>query len=381
MDYQNFDPKAQGSWFVQNLRKVVGWSYLVADAAMAGRALSIAKGTKQEIQGLSPDSKEYKDLQKARSAKFDEVKGMALWSAGGVAMAAFGNRSAEKELAALEDKLYVYLQDNGVEIGEGRLARALKERNKGVLKKLEDFAYQYPAEIMHGAFVLGSVGLLRSGINDFTNGKGFGTLGMGICCLAGSLIGVLVKEKSPEELSKLEPAKNFGDKASRWLQAHANKATAALYFSNNLFSIESIREDYNLYRNKSHKTFDKERAKSPIFSNLYKWRVGAVSTYVFGAGVLQATSKSSGAGGEAVDNAKQHLMDEMADIIRQQPQEQRQLIIGQVSEYLSQRRELGMAQMDAKSIAAKLHESLGNTPASWVARSQPSSPEGERNLS
>lgn len=377
MAYQNIHVEEQASWFKRNLRKVVGWSYIAADAAMAGRGFSMIKGINDEIdrKGYSPDSEEFKKLTKEKSDVKWDIGGMGIWAAGGIAMARYGNRPLEKEYTSLKNKLAAYLHDQGVNLEGDALEVALREKNKSVLKKIEDFAYQYPSEIMHAAFAIGSVGLIKGGLSEFKGpDKKFGTLGMGICCIIGALIGVMVKEKTPEELAKLGSARGMGDKASRWLQANANKTTSAFYLANNAFSAMSVFEDYKTYNDPKYKKYNADRAESKYFKNLFGWRVGALSTYIFGAGVLSATSKSSGFGGKMGEKAKEHIFNDMASICNEQPPEIRTQMIGMVSQYLSNRRELGMSSMDAAEISEKITHALDEVskPKTWAERANQS---------
>lgn len=381
MAYQNLQVEEQASWFKQNLRKVVGWSYIAADAAMAGRGMSVMKGIDKQLAPLTAtdalkkeNANKIESLLKERNAAKSEFGGMVIWGIGGLGMAIFGNRTVEKEFNALEDKLAAYLHDQGVKLEGDALEIALREKNKSVLKKIEDFAYQYPSEIMHACFAIGSVGLINSGIADYfgkkVDGKWekpetprIGTLGMGVSVIIGALIGLLVREKTPAELAKLGPANGITDKTSRWLQKNANKATSAFYLANNGFSALSVYEDHQTYRNPEYKVggkskYDAKRAEISEFKNLFGWRIGALSTYIFGAGVLATTSKSSGVAGGMGEKAKAHLYDDVAEIVRSQPKEAQQLMVGMVAEYLATRRELGMAQMDAKEISDKINEAL-----------------------
>ena len=366
MAYQNIQVEEQASWFKQNLRKVVGWSYIAADAAMAGRGLAVINGVNQQLAPLTAtealrtkNADLIKKLESEKKGAKDEFGGMVIWGLGGAAMAFFGNRPLEKEFSALENKLASYLHDQGVKLEGDALEIALREKNKGVLRKIEDFAYEYPSEIMHACFALGATGLIRSGLKDFKGpDKKIGTLGMGISVLTGALTGVLVKEKTPEQLAKLGPAKSTLDKASRWMQGNANKVTSSFYLANNAFSAMSVYEDHQTYNNPDYKNFNKERSEIKPFKSLFGWRVGALSTYIFGAGVLSTTSKSSGVSGEMGEKAKAHLYKDVAEIVRSQPEEAQQLMVGMVAEYLATRRELGMEQMEAKTISDKINEAL-----------------------
>ncbi len=366
MAYQNIQVEQEASWFKQNLRKVVGWSYIAADAAMAGRGISVIKGVDQELAPLMAteesrlaNAEEISNLQSQKEGAKSEFGGMVIWGLGGAAMAFFGNRPLEKEFTALEDKLASYLHDQGVKLEGDALEIALREKNKSVLKKIEDFAYEYPSEIMHACFALGATGLIQSGLKDFKGPeKKIGTLGMGISVLTGALAGVLLKEKTPEQLAKLGPPKSTMDKISRWAQGNANKVTSGFYLGNNAFSAVSVYEDHQTYNNPDYKKFNKKRSEISEFKSLFGWRVAALSTYIFGAGVLSTTSKSSGVTGNMGDKAKAHLYADVAEIVRAQPEESQQLMVGMVAEYLATRRELGMEQMEAKDISDHINEAL-----------------------
>ena len=378
--------EAQSNLFVDNLRRVVGASYILADSAYGRRCSILAAGYKKEMDALASkgekDSDRYKELEKLRNGEQKEMVGMGLWASGSVVMSLFGNRSTEKEMRALSKKLMAFLKDEGVELQGDALAKAIEEKNKNLFDKVLDFAYRYPSEIMHAGFVAGSLGIIANGIGKKgKNGEpdkktDIFTVGQGLVALIGALIGVFVPEKTPAQIAKLPPATNSLQQAGRFVQQHANKATSLFYLSNNGFSFMRMLDDKKKFA-KENWSKNNTAEQSRLFHEVWKVRGGALAAYLFGAGVLAATKKTSGGNS---DLAKQEMFEEATAIIRAQPPERQEQLIDQVSEYLSQRRELGMAQMDAKSIAAKLHESLGNTPASWVARSQPSSPEGGRSV-
>jgi len=285
------DDAPKAGWFKRNMRKMVGGFYTLADVIMLGQHLVLKKGFEDELGALDSTAANFDafkaSLTDKRNTQINGMKGMFSWGVGGLVMSLFGNRSIENEKTALEKKLSAYLYDQGVDLDADALQRALKEKNKSVIGHLKDFAYLHPSEIMHASFAYGAIELIKGGVRD----KNPAYFGMGASVLTGAMIGMLVKEKTPEQMAHLEPATNIFQKGSRWLQLNANTATSRAYLLNNLFSTYGIYGDIKKYKN-----FEGNVDHSPAFNNAALFRVGALASYVSGAVVLKSTSKESGHG-------------------------------------------------------------------------------------
>lgn len=352
-----------GNVFVDNLRRVVGMSYILADSLYGARSYILAEGYKKERDLHDKDSEEYAKLQKAVDGEMGEVRGMGLWAGGGAIMALFGNRSAKKEIKALSNKLAAFLKEEGIELTGEALDRALQEQDKTIFKKLIDFAYRYPSEIMHACFAVGSVGIIKNGAQN----KDIGALGMGISVLLGALIGVFVQEKTPEQIAKLPPAKNSFEKIGRNIQLHANKYTSTLYLTNNAFSALRVVSDKKKF-NKDSWMEDHQAPQSDWFHNVWKVRLGALATYIFGAGTLRLTKKGSNVTGEEGDLAKSRIFEEAAEMLVDMPDEIRDVYIRKTAEFLHQQRELGMTKIDPTVIAKEIQNAFVTHQESHIAK-------------
>ncbi|MDG1286170.1 MAG: hypothetical protein P8P30_01245 [Rickettsiales bacterium] len=368
MNSQNTEIEAKSNLFADNLRRVVGASYVVADGAYGARSLILAHGYKEEMKAITDkNSKRYKELDVARKGEIKEVAGMGLWAAGGITMALFGNRSTAKEMKALSNKLAAYLKDEGVNLEGDALARAMEEKNKNLFDKVTDFAYRFPSEIMHTCFAVGSVGVIANGIGKDGKKNNIGTLGMGVSVLIGALIGIFVPEKTAEQIAKMPPARTKLEQAGRFLQQHANKATSGLYLANNGFSAKRVMDDKKDFSEKNWKGTAKQ---STAFHNVWQVRAGALATYLFGASVLGLTSKESGTGKKG-DDAKDGIIQEAASMLANLPKAEQTELIERTSRYLIQNRELGFSQMNTEEVVDKITQALSQEAKAdnWVDRS------------
>lgn len=355
---QQIDESA--SWFAQNLRKIVGSSYILADSLYGVRSLILAKGFREEAKLLKDSNpKEAAELEEKAKGEMKEVWGMGLWAGGGAAMALFGNRSAEKEIKALSNKLAAFLKDEGVNVEGEALARALEEKDKNVFDKVLDFAYRYPSEIMHTCFAVGSGLMIIGAVGGKDKKTDWMTVGQGLTVLIGALIGIFVPEKTPKQIAKMGPAKNGFDQAGRFMKKYANRLTSGFYLGNNAFSAVRAYNDYKNYTKKNWKAEPRKAQQSAAFHNAWGIRASALAVYLFGAATLAKTSKNSGVSteGDEVD-IRDSIYQEAADILISLPENQRQDHVLKAAEYLSTRRELSMTKMDAAEIAAKINESL-----------------------
>jgi hypothetical protein len=369
---------------------------VLADGLYGTRSYILAQGYQREMDTLKqkhPDTyedlKEYVSFEQKYKSEMGEVNGMALWGFGGAVMAIYGNRSAAKEVKSLSNKLAAYLKEEGVNLQEDALARALEEQNKTVFQKVTDFAYRYPSEIMHTCFALGSIGVINNGLPKYgKNGKkdkGYDwmTLGQGLTVLIGALIGMFVKEKTPEQLAKLGPPKNGFERAGRYLHQYANKLTSGFYLGNNAFS--ALRT-YSDYKNFTKDNWQKE-IKTGVdhsktgFHDVWKIRAGALAVYLFGAAVLSMTSKTSGVKIDAeneADTPHSQIYQEAAEMLASMPDDMRDSYIRKTAKYLSNRRELGFTKIDAGEIAEKIFAALeeqqslakNNKPKGWKDRAE-----------
>lgn len=189
--------------------KLAGYLYLAGDASLLAFGI------------LRPGNEHKSLLQRAGGA----AGAGAIWSLGGLAAARYANESAARQTDRIGYAMGDYLRGRGIEIsGEATLLT----QPRGLVQKLEDFAYRHPAELLNGAYAVGSVSLMRS--------KGHNDRMMGYLVGAGSALGLLLPEAKDDP--DQEKPKGFIEKAKDFIK-HPLRFSGLLYLANNWFTLQN----------------------------------------------------------------------------------------------------------------------------------------------
>jgi len=327
--------------------KLAGYSYVLGDAAMMAAGM-------------------------ARGKKFsDEVVGGAIWAAGGVAAARYGNPNAEKQLELLANKLERHLKKEGYGIPDDVRAQNALLKKETFWQKIEDFLYQHPSEVLNGAYALGSGMLIRHGLQQI-NAKektwlpGSGNMAakfwIGMIVGTGALIGLFAKE-DPDARDKAKDG-GFVDKAVAFVREKPLRTTSALYFVNNGFLASEAFQDFSA-RSSKHSA---KALKPHYFSTMQ------LATYLFANAMLALSPRDQIASHlPAADIAK--LEDASARIIAAQAPQVQQALLADVSQYLATQKGIQQKPEDiATELATRITEITGERMAqaagnvSWAER-------------
>lgn len=371
---------AQKGW---SKRELVGTGYLIGDAAMFANGMLKAMAYHRNAKEGAPEGYVGKNLtpqewHAERNAAAREALTGLVWGIGGVAMAKYGNRPLEGQMEALEQRLATHFKESGLTLSEDILAKALKEKDKSFFAKIEDFCYRYPTEILNVVYGgMAAATLVWDGVKDFKQnhmGKSLGfktdantfqlkdisSLGMGITIVIGALCGLLIKEKSKEQLDE---AGSTG--FSRWIQEKPMRATGAFYFANNYFTYE------NMMGNKAE--FQNE--KNPLYKNMYLFRGATLGSYLFGNVTLMGTATGAQGVNEPTEAAKKSILETTAKVILAQPKTDQEKLINDTAEYLTHQRELGFSRHTQRRVAEMITADLQQYASkaavkndSWVAK-------------
>lgn len=292
-----------------NSLKAAGYAYLVGDAAL------FASGV--------------------MAGRYKEAATGAIWAAGGLACARYGNPNADAQYKLLSHKLGDYLHAQGVVIPNTPDTNWLAQEG-GVIEKAEAFLYRYPSQILNGIFAASGLLLVNSGIQ---HNKKWDTAA-GALVVAGGLAGLLIPEKKPDPN---HPPESALEKTWAWVQEKPLRVTGALYTLNNAaMAMSAIDEVRNNPGQKSY---------------LFKFLTAA--SYVFANSML-ALSKKDGGGKEAHSRAAmQKLADASAHVIASQPKPLQEEVLQHISGFLAAQPH---SNMSAHDIAQLLHEKLAATP-------------------
>ncbi|MDE3061087.1 MAG: hypothetical protein KGJ06_08750 [Pseudomonadota bacterium] len=276
--------------------------------------------------------------------------GGAWWLAGGVVATMYGHPKAEKQFQLLSDRLGNYLRREGVEIPETPDTESLR-RKGGVLDHIESFMYTYPSQILNTAYTIGSLLLIRSGLQPKTGQKrDYALAGAGALVIAGALGGLLIKEKKPDPD---HPPQGAAEKAKAWIQEKPLRWPAIAYGLNDVMLAIST------YQNKKN---------NPL--NSLKWIT--VSTYAFG-NVMLALSKKNNAGNAANIEALEQLAETSAHVIAAQPPDIQEKLLQRVATFIALQKE---SHMTADEVSAMLHQKLASVASrgpltGWQHRTSP----------
>lgn len=349
------------SWFDQNRRKLVGYGYLIGDAAIFANGMLNARA--QNALGNT-------DIAKRR---MNEAWMGLGWAVGGVAMGVFGNRPLDKSMVALEDRLAAHFAEKGLVLSEELLLRAKKEKDKGFFGHLGDFCYKYPTEILNAIYGVLALTLVNNGYKDeYLTLKDKGPVGikdifkmpdfgMGITIVAGALAGLLIKHKSQEQIEE-EGLGSF----RATIHKNASVFNGGLYLANNAFTISGAIKNKEAYKDSA----------DAITRNMYLLRVVTAASYIGSNLLLAGGSSAEKTAAARADAGKQEILAGCVQIINAQPPELREKLIDETAKYLCQQRELGFSQHAPKRLAARLREAFSQpeltaeTPAGWVGKIQ-----------
>ncbi|MCE2927654.1 MAG: hypothetical protein LW823_08445 [Rickettsiales bacterium] len=313
--------------------KIAGFSYLAGDAALA-----IAKHQEGDKHGLG---------------------GAAIWAAGGLAAATFGNPSAEKQLCFLEERLGQYLRKQSVAIPRNPTTEELTKQH-GIIHHIQSFLYANPSELLNSFYALGGAMTLVGGIKKHNKMD----VASGILVTAGALAGLLIQEKQPDAD---HPASGMLGKLWESAQQKPLRVSGALYLANN---VPLFAEAY-----RKHKQGNKS----------YVARYLTAASYVFANSLLAISSRdSSGAGDDGKEAILSALAETAASVINAQPREVQEALIHNVSGFISSQPEIKKSAADiAKLLHQKLDEAhiVSGKPASWSQRLEitpPSAPMATR---
>ena len=317
--------------------KAAGYGYMTADIAGIGTSL-------------------------ARTGSGGSATGFAIWFAGGVAAARYGNPKSEKQLQLQANKIEQLMRRQGIEIPENARQHNVLLRKRSYLQKCEDFIYEHPSEVLNTMFGIGALGMLQTGwkkrathdllpksFNPADLEKVNSDLGIGICVLAGALSGLLIKE-DPNAKKKAEHG-NFLDKAIAFIKEKPLRLTGSLYALNNVYAAFGFIGDRK--RTAPH--------KGPIHP---KYLSGPMaSLYILSNVMMMLSSRDQTSAKGFSPDAIAKLEDAAARVIAAQPDEVRHQTIKDVANYMAKQKGFSRsADMLEKEIHARVHALTGQGP-------------------
>jgi len=290
--------------FKHNSLKSAGYAYLVGDSA-----LSVARLMEGDPTGAA---------------------GGALWAAGSIACAKYGNPKADKQLELLSHKLGEYLRKQGVAIPDSADTKMLTEEG-GIVEHVESFLYKYPSQMLNAVYGIGGAFVAHGGFRKNVKSD----IACGALIIAGALAGILIPEKSPDPE---HPPQGALQKAWAWMQEKPLRVSSAFYHANNVFTVLGA--------------FEKKRAYP--MGNSHYFRFLTAASFIFGNTMLSMSSKGHGGSGYDTQTI-QHLAQTCAQVVAAQPQPLQEALVQTIAGYLSSQPEV---HLKAAEVALMLNEKL-----------------------
>ena len=327
----------QRSWRDKTV-KAAGYGYLLGDAAMA--ASGLIKGDK--------------GAQIFRAG--------AIWSAGGIGAALYGNPDIEKQLDILAHKLEKHLAKNGATVTDAvRANTELLQGKDGLAAKLDRFLHTHPTELLNAAYAIGG-GVLLNGVRGrLGTQRGKIEAGMGALVLAGALCGLLIKE-DPNAQEKVDQ-NSLTSRVAGYIKEKPMRLASALYWANNGLGIANAVMD-----KKEYEHLPRAGMKAHHFSFLM------VASYIAANAMLFSSSRDQIQEKKFKPEHIAKLEQVAAEIIAAQPPQLQAALLTDVSKYLAHEK---MVDVTAEALSKQLIARVSDTSkqhlaqaagTSWAAR-------------
>ncbi len=307
----------------------------------------------------------YADNSDSRKAGMGRATSAVLYAGTGAIIARYGSSSISEQFERLEKKLAVFMQKEGISLDAELLQKADAETRKSWFAKLEDFAYDHPMECANTYNALATAGMLASGLWRRKSGEkisGDANLLNSLLVIAGTLVSVLVKERTPEQIAKK------GDAGTLWgkiQQQPLNYAVWPFMGADLSYGLQAYGE-YQAAQN------------MPAQSSFRNWALAmpAISAFVLATATLGDvltgfSSKKPGGDRDERAIAQQRLIDSAAHILSAQPPQTQAMLTHKAAEYLAKQHSLRMVDFDAKDLEMRILQQVRSIPG------QP--PLGEKN--
>jgi hypothetical protein len=301
--------------------KLAGYGYLLGDAALF--ASGMASGHhKEAATGL-------------------------IWTTGALTLARYGKPDQEHQLQEFNQQLREHFERENVAIPLGsNLSSAELSKHGGVVHTIENFLHKYPSQTLNAIYALGSVQLIRSGVQ---HGKHW-DVASGALVAGGALAGLLIPQQKPDPD---HPPQGTMAKAWSWIQEKPLRLSSGLYMANNVtLAMSAMRE----------------RQQNPAQKS-YMFKFLTVASYVVANGLLAMSSKEDQT--LAADPVlQQKLEDTAAAVIAAQPPQVQQAILKNTSAYLAQQLKLPTSHIE-QQLTARVALAAPALPApGWESRMQ-----------
>lgn len=320
--------------------KIAGVSYALGDVLMM--VAGIARHGAQRAMGT--------------------IGGSALWLSGGLAAARYGNPADAQLLRIHVQKLQQFLHARGVEISPELQADEPLLSSRSLWRKVEDYCYAHPSELLNSAYGIGASMVLLDGVRELRQGssmlpralslqalKGMSSsFWIGVLVLAGAVTGLCVKEdaKAREHAQGEGPLQQL----AAWVKEKPLRLSGAFYTANNGFLALRAWQDFT----ERHSLHAGAAVQPYVASTLQ------LASYCFANSMLMLSQRDQTAGRSLPPALQLRLEQAAATIIAAQPQSVRAPLLHEIANHLSHHQGIATAPAQLES---HLQQLLAARPA------------------
>lgn len=309
-------------WLKDKSLETCGWSYIVGDVALLASGLMSGRN-KEALSG-------------------------ALYTAGGLVLAGYGNVKTEHHLRRVAERTAQQLkQQAGGLPEECGLFTILKEKRHGVLPHIDDLLTRYPSQTTLSIYAMGALAMLQSGLKhnkswDVFYGATVGAAGIG---------SIIIPEKRKDEKHDEKPPTDLFGRLWSWIEEKPLRMAGYAYIVGGLALGMSAYREY----------LENPRQKSYIAKFI------TTGTYLFGDVLIALSNKDHTNAGGTFDAEEQRRITALAaEGIASYPKEMRAGLVHQMAGFLSTQPEM---QGKAADIAAAIGEQVAHMEKNpWACR-------------
>jgi len=274
----------------------------------------------------------------------------------------------------------------GVEIPKDSAIRVIADgHNEGALKKFTNFLQRYPAEVTNSVFGMAGSMMIWAGIKDYrANAKSkksiFMDIGLGCMTVLAGLISVFVEEEAPDPDA---PKKHGIARAWQYIKEKPLRAAGAALMVSTVSHAGATYKDWKdskavLANTASHTA--EEVAQATKHKKAIPGRAIFAFTNLSAEALMAVSSKGHGAGVKTDTSLDRSVYAVMADLVYRSPKEGRDLLLGNLSTYLSGKKRLGGHPADIENGIRDQLKALENNPWAGKVKSSPSPTKPEREI-
>jgi|GEM_PF-7021762 len=315
--------RTAGEWLQQTSLKTAGVLNLIGDGALLGSGF---------LNGRSR-----------------EVTAGALYTGGALVLAKYGNVKTEHHVREVLERTGKFLKQQAAVLPEDcGLFSIMKQQREGAFASAENLLYRYPSQVMLGAYTLGAMTMLHSGIKQKDPyGIAYGASSVGF---KGASLLIPEKQKTAEEKkasAQHGPVHSLFD----WIQEKPLR----------LFGYGSMVTDILLGMSafREYKANPKQRG--------YIFKFITTGTYLLADAMMAISSKNYANDAGKFDTEEQRQIFALtAESISCQPKEMREALVNHVAGFLADQPEMnGSAGDIAQGITEQMNHMARNP---WTAR-------------